>query len=242
MSREVDARIQRFTEVLDRLPGGSDARAVHGRRIKRAVSNAGRRLRRGLIAVAVLLAGLLAYYLFLGTIGIGGFLLVALLIPLLFIIAASLPLGGDIQPEALKKATPAVLPAQADRWLDSRRAELPRLAAPTLDKISAQLNAIGPQLATLPAMDPLAQDVSRLLNKHLPELVERYTKVPTSMRTQPDSDGGPSIERRLVDGLKTVEGELARVSDTLSRDDRDAFLVKGQFLEDRYKADGGVVK
>ena len=239
MSREIDARIQRFTEVLDRLPGG-EARAVHGRRIRRAVSNAGRRARRAMIAVAVLLAALLVYSLFIGPIGIVGVGLAFLLLPLIAILAASLPLGGEIAPEMLKKATPAVLPAQADRWLDSRRAELPRLAAPTLDRISAQLNVIGPQLAAVPEMNPLAQDVSRLLNKHLPELVERYTKVPAGMRTQPDSDGGPSIEKRLVEGLKTVEGELARVSESLSRDDKDAFLVKNQFLEDRYKADGEV--
>ena len=88
-------------------------------------------------------------------------------------------------------------------------------------------------------MDPLAQDVSRLLNTHLPELVERYAKVPPSLRAAPDPDGGPSIEARLVEGLKTVDTELARVSDALAAGDRDAFLIQGKFLENRYK-DGGV--
>ncbi len=234
MSREVDARIRRFDEVLDRLPGGV-ARGITGRRIQRTVTNAGRRARRGVIVVAIELLTLLAYSLFIGPVGVVGFALAVLLIPLLFIIAASLPLrNADVAPDELKKTPPAQLPRRAEIWLDARRDQLPRLAAPTLDRISAQLNTLGPQLAAVPEMNPVAQDVGRLLNTHLPELVERYTKVPPAMRTAPDADGGPSIEKRLVEGLKTVDAELARASEALAAGDRDAFLIQGKFLENRY--------
>ncbi len=238
MARDVDRAIARFDEVLDRLPGGI-GRGAATRTIRRTVTNAGRRARRAMIAGAVLLAGLLAYSLFVGGIGIVGFLLAALLLPMCMIIAASAPLMREIAPAELKKAAPAVLPGRTEAWLDQRRRDLPRLAAPTLDRISERLATIGPQLAKVPEMDPLAQDISRLLNTHLPELVERYAAVPPALRTLPDSDGGPSIERRLVDGLKTVDGELARVSDSLAAGDRDAFLIQGKFLENRYK-DGDV--
>lgn len=235
MSRDVDRAIARFDEVLDRLPGGFN-RTAQTRRISRTVSNAGKRLRRGLYAVAALLAVLLGYTLFVGAIGIGGFLLAALLLPLAFILGMILPLGdAAVETPALKKLPPAELPARTDVWLDARRRDLPRLAAPTLDSISAKLNAIGPQLAAVPAMDARAQDVGRLLNSHLPELVERYRKVPPELRRTPADDGGPSIEARLVEGLKTVDTELARVSENLASDDRDAFLIQGKFLENRYK-------
>ena len=235
---EIDRRIARFDEVLDRLPGGI-GRGVNTRRIQRTLSNGARRARRAVIAAAMLLAGLLVYSLFVGGIGIAGFLLAALLVPLCMIIAASAPLGGGVAPAELRKAAPAVLPARASVWLDQHRPDLPRLAAPTLDSISAKLNAIGPQLATIPAMDPMAQDIGRLLNTHLPELVERYTKVPEALRRAPGDDGGPSIEARLVEGLKTVDAELGRVSGSLAAGDRDAFLIQGKFLENKYK-DGGV--
>lgn len=237
MAREVDRAIARFDEVMNRLPGADHhAISARSRRISRTVSNAGRRLRRGLYAVAALLAALLAYTLFVGAIGIGGFLLAALLLPLAFVLGMLLPLSGaDIETPALKKLPPAELPARTDIWLDARRRDLPRLAAPTLDRISAKLNSLQPQLAAVPAMDPLAQDIGRLLNTHLPELVERYQKVPPEMRRLPGDDGGPSIEARLVEGLKTVDDELARVSDNLAAGDRDAFLIQGKFLENRYK-------
>ncbi len=235
MSREVDRRIQRFDEVLDRLPGGFN-RTAQTRRIQRTVTRAGRRARRGVIAVAVELLALLAYSLFIGPIGIVGFALAVLLIPLLFVIAASLPIGeDDVAVAELKKTPPAQLPRRTEIFLDARRRDLPRLAAPTLDRISAQLNTLGPQLAAVPEMSATAQDVSRLLNTHLPELVERYAKVPPAMRGAPDADGGPSIETRLVEGLKTVDAELKRASETLAAEHRDAFLVQGKFLENRYK-------
>ena len=239
MARDVDRAIARFDEVLDRLPGGLN-RTAQTRRIARTVSRAGRRLRRAVIAAALLLVGLLIYSGVTGGIGIGAFLIACLLVPLCAIIAASAPLGdADVAPAELKKTPPAQLPRRTEIFLDARRRDLPRLAAPTLDRISAQLNTLGAQLAAVPAMDPVAQDVSRLLNTHLPELVERYAKVPPAMRTAPDADGGPSIETRLVEGLKTVDAELARASQSLAASDRDAFLIQGKFLENRY-SDGGV--
>jgi hypothetical protein len=38
----------------------------------------------------------------------------------------------------------------------------------------------------------------------------------------------------VVDGLKTVEAELARASATLAEGDRDGLRVQGKFLEARY--------
>lgn len=240
MARDVDRAIARFDEVLDRLPGGIN-RTAQTRRIRRTVTNAGRRFRRGVIAVAIELLALLAYSLFIGPIGVVGFALAVLLIPLLFIIAASLPLGDtDVAPAELKKTPPAQLPRRTEIFLEARRRDLPRLAAPTLDRIAQQLNTLGPQLAAVPEMSATAQDVSRLLNTHLPELVERYAKVPPPLRGQPDADGGPSIEARLVEGLKTVDAELARASEALAAEHRDAFLIQGKFLENRYKPEGVV--
>jgi len=239
MARDVDRAIARFDEVLDRLPGGLN-RTAATRRIQRTVNNAGRRLRRALIAVGVLIAAVLGYALFIGPVGVVGFALTVLLIPILATIVASFPVEGRVVPAELKKALPAMLPARTGAWLDQQRRGLPRLAAPTLDRISAQLNTLGPQLAAVPEMSATAQDVSRLLNTHLPELVERYAKVPPAMRSAPDADGGPSIEARLVEGLKTVDAELARASESLAAEHRDAFLVQGKFLENRYKPENVV--
>ena len=114
----------------------------------------------------------------------------------------------------------------------------PRSPRPKVDAISAQLAALGPQLASVPADDPTALELNRLLGKHLPELVDRYEKVAPAQRKTATIPGGPTIERQLVDGLGLIEAELVRVNDQLGASDRDAFAVQGKFLETRYGKDG----
>ena len=67
-----------------------------------------------------------------------------------------------------------------------------------------------PQLASVAATDPIAADLNRLLGKHLPDLVESYTRVPPEQRARTIDECGTSIEKKLVDGLAVVESELAR--------------------------------
>ena len=45
---------------------------------------------------------------------------------------------------------------------------------------------------------------------------------------------GRTPEATVVEGLKTVEAELARASATLAESDRDGLRVQGKFLEARY--------
>jgi hypothetical protein len=129
------------------------------------------------------------------------------------------------------------LPAVTDAWLDRQRDALPRLAAPQVDAISAMLGTLETQLAQVPPADPVAQDLSRLLGKHLPELVERYTRVPADQRARTIDPEGRTLETTLIDGLKVVEAELSRASDALAAADRDALMVQGKFLESRYNGE-----
>jgi hypothetical protein len=146
--------------------------------------------------------------------------------------------GPAPAPREIADALPAALPGMTDAWLDRQRDALPRLAAPQIDAISAHLATLEGQLAQVAPADPVAQDLQRLLGKHLPELVERYTRVPAEQRARTIEGDGRTIEATLVDGLKVVEAELLRASDELAAVDRDALLVQGKFLESRYKTDG----
>ena len=96
--------------------------------------------------------------------------------------------------------------------------------------------SLAEQLASVAPNDPVAADLNRLLSQHLPELVERYTRVPDDQRRVTGPDGS-SIETRLVDGLAVIDSELARVSEKLAAGDRDAFLIQGRFIENKYGGD-----
>lgn len=191
------------------------------------------RVTRGMIAFGTMLAALTVYGWVSGGLGIGLFLLSILLLPMAGIGGMLLPVGGpDV--DDIDKAPPAELPAITEAFLDRQRRQLPRLAAPQLDAISVQLAALEKQLARVPADHPVAQDVGRLLGNHLPELVDRYTRIPPLQRTGLVEHDGRTPEATVLDGLKTVEAELARASASLAEADRDGLRVQGKFLEARY--------
>ncbi len=138
----------------------------------------------------------------------------------------------------LPKPAPTAMPAATEAWLVSPAPAGQGVAADRCH-FGALLATLETQLSRVPPTDPIAQDLSRLLGKHLPDLVERYTRVPIDQRGRTIDSDGRTIETTLIEGLKIVEAELARASDALSAADRDAVVVQGKFLEKRY-GDGGM--
>lgn len=185
-------------------------------------------------AVALIALALIAYGLLIGPIGTDGLMLAVIAAAVAAILLAIFPRADAPAPADIATASPAELPAKVDNWLDRQRRALPIAAGPMVDAISTRLAALAPQLALIDARDPVAHDLNRLLGRHLPELVERYRSVPETHRSRPLEADGPSIERKLIDGLGVIDAELARVSDQLAAGHRDAFLTQGRFLETRY--------
>jgi hypothetical protein len=235
------ATIDRNEARLDRLARGEAMQRARSRRLQRQAKQAGARAVRAASVVGAIILGLLVWGLVIGPIGTT-VLVLAVMFGAMAAVAAAVWDGPDTTPDLNADAPPQVLPAATDVWLDRQRRNLPALAAPHVDAISARLATLEGQLARVPAGDPVAQDLSRLLGRHLPELVERYTRIPSEQRSRTIEADGRSLDATLVEGLKVVEEELARASDSLAAADRDAVRIQGKFLEARYKDDDGPVR
>lgn len=229
--------IDRNEARLARLAKGQAAQVVRARQRQRTRARIGAKLKRMALAQVAIWAALLVWGLTIGGIGTSALLLVMLANVMILYVLARYPRPEQVAAATLADAPPATLPARTELWLAGQRRDLPRLAAPSVDAISARLATLEMQLAAVPPADPVAQDIGRLLGRHLPELVERYTRVPPDQRTRTLESDGKTLETTLVDGLKVVEAELARASEKLSAADRDALVYQGKFLENRYKAD-----
>ncbi|WP_353218174.1 hypothetical protein [Sandarakinorhabdus sp.] len=223
---EADARRRRLARA-------QAMQMARSRRWEKRKANMGKRVTRGFFAFLAAIAAFVLYGVGVGGSGIGLFLLALLLVPMAGIAGMAAPIGGpDV--DDIDKAAPAELPAITEALLDKQRKTLPRLAAPQLDGIAVQLAALEIQLARVPADHPVAQDIARLLGSHLPELVDRYTRIPPIQRANLVEHDGRTPEATVVDGLKTVEAELERASAALAEADRDGLRVQGKFLEARY--------
>ena len=222
-----------------RMARGEALQRARSRRVQRQAKRAGGRAVRAASVIGAIFLGLLLWGLIIGPIGTT-VLVLAVLFGAMAAMSAAIWDGPGAEPDIKADAPAAVLPAATDVWLDRQRRSLPALAAPHLDAISAQLATLDTQLARVPANDPVAQDLQRLLGRHLPELVERYTRVPSEQRARTIESDGRSLDATLVEGLKVVETELGRASDSLAANDRDAVRIQGKFLEARYKDEGTI--
>ncbi|MEA3014969.1 MAG: hypothetical protein QOD42_3514 [Sphingomonadales bacterium] len=125
--------------------------------------------------------------------------------------------------------------------LARKRNALPARAALQVDAISRQLPMLESQLGESDALDPLAQDARRLMGRHLPDLIERYERVPPAYRGERDSEG-VTLDERLVQGLDAAKTALDDLARKLVRDDMDAFQTQGRFIESRYREENGPVQ
>lgn len=226
---DVYETLARNQERLDRLLQSQPVVAARARRLKRRTDAMVRRLSRMVGGAAAIALVAFLWGIFVSPIGFSGVALTFLAMVAIFFLLAFFPKSRDVDAQALPQASMKALPAQVEDWLDVQRKALPAPSRRELDAIMVQIDGIAPELAALPESDPRAADAQRLLTDHLPRLLKSFNEVPDRMRGKGD------VERQLRDGLRTVSGELDRLSQDLAKDRLDALEVEGRFLENRYR-------
>jgi hypothetical protein len=185
----------------------------------------------------LIIVGMISSKLLLGPLGSEGVLaaIVALLTSWALILYFSLRQAPRL-PRPTEKVDFPQLAARTEQWLEQQRPALPVAAASLLDRIGVGLEALNPQLRVLNPEQPVAHEVRRLLVDELPELVSGYIRVPRALQRQP-LNGGPSPDKQLVEGLTTIEAEIARMHERLATDDLHALATQQRYLEVKYRRD-----
>lgn len=239
---DVDDQIARARAAMERIAGdysgqlGAVAR-THERRIRRTAGNLGRKFRRIAITDAVILVAAIVLGLFVGGIGLFGFLAVLML---LFAVNMAILLAPSPPPPTeakLREVDIKALPGQTERWLAAQRPALPAPAVRLVDSIGQKLEALSPQLARVDGGSEEAFEVRRLVGEQLPAFVSDYNRVPPTLRTVERNGRSPNAE--LVDGLKLIEREIADMTQRLAANDLDQLQTRGRYLEMKYKDEDG---
>ncbi|HWT12065.1 MAG TPA: hypothetical protein VN231_04870 [Allosphingosinicella sp.] len=238
--RTVRQQIARVDEVLGRIDRTAPSSAGHRRYVARGAAAAGRKLANVGMAIGVLIAATLTFGLVIGPIGIGGLFVVAALMFLAVILFSVWPLERPIVEYKEDMPNKAVV-QRLDNLLMRKRGALPAPAASRIEAIGAQLPLLESRLAETAILDPLAQDARRLMGKHLPELIERYERVPPAYRHERDGEG-LTVDERLIAGLDAARTALDDLGRKLAHEDLTAFESKGRFIESRYKDGDGAIR
>lgn len=226
-----DLIITRAEEFMRRLSPEGRARMRRAR--ERRKQRAKRMARRVFFATLVILLAAVAWGVVIGPIGLGGVMAVALAIFLAWMGVLLFSAEVAPTPEALPQVELKALPARTEEWLETQRPALPSPANRLIDQIGVRLDGLAPCLNNLDPREPAAAEVRRLVGEELPELVRGYQRVPPTLRRQ-----GPDAQ--LVEGLRVVESELARMTEQLAAGELDKMATQGKYLELKYRGDEGV--
>ena len=231
--RSVDQAIARFDDLVYRLDGNAVAGSAARRKYGRTARALGQRVATIGMAIAALVIATIGFALIVGPIGLTGLFVVVILTLLILLFFGLRP----IEPKRVEyndQLPTKTVVQQLDSMLARRRTALPAPAARRVDAITQQLPLLESRLAEVNELDPLAQDARRLMGKHLPDLIERYERVPAQYRSEKDGEG-LSVDERLVSGLDAARQALDEIGAKLAREDVSAFQTQGRFIESRYK-------
>jgi hypothetical protein len=236
----IDDKIARFDSEIHRIGRLAASRASDGPAMpeRRRGTAWAKKIAAALIAVALVMVATTVVGVVLDGIGLGGLMLslVAMAaVALFFLIPRREKPIVDYKEDMPNQAVVQRL----DTLLVRKRAALPAAAGGRIDAISRQLPLLESRLAETQMLDPLAQDARRLMGRHLPELIERYERVPAAYRAERDGEG-LTVDERLIQGLDAAKAALDDLGRKLAREDLSAFETQGRFIESRYKEDGGL--
>ena len=221
-----DLIISKAEELIRRA--SPEGRAAARRRRERRKHRAIRMMRRMFFLTLAILIAAVAWGLIIGPIGGTGVMAVALGIVLAWIGTILFSAEPEANAEQLPQVPLKALPNRTEQWLDSQRPALPAPANRLIDQIGVRREGLAPCVQHLDEREPAAMEVRRLVGEELPELVRGYQRVPQQLRRQ-----GPDAQ--LVEGLRVVESELARMTQQLASGDLDKLATQGKYLELKYR-------
>lgn len=221
-----DLIISKAEELIRRA--SPEGRAAARRRRERRKQRAVRMMRRMFLLTLAILVAAVAWGLIIGPIGGTGVMAVALGIVLAWVGTILFTAEPEARAEELPQVPLKALPNRTEQWLDTQRLALPAPANRLIDQIGVRLDGLAPCVQHLDEREPAAMEVRRLVGEELPELVRGYQRVPQQLRRQ-----GPDAQ--LVEGLRVVESELARMTQQLASGDLDKLATQGKYLELKYR-------
>ncbi|MFT3926716.1 MAG: hypothetical protein QM778_29495 [Myxococcales bacterium] len=190
----------------------------------------------GLIALStfVIVVGMISTHMLFGPRGVEGLIALPLILLATWTTILYFGLRSKPAPRVLPSGDMKELPARTEAWLEEQRWALPAPAQNSLSNILARLETLQPQVEKLDPQSPKAFELRRLIAEELPELVEGYQKVPRALRARP-SHGGQSPDRHVIDGLATIDEQMAQLEAQLSEQDLRALATQQRYLELKYK-------
>lgn len=146
----------------------------------------------------------------------------------------AMPANRQHEAQAQQAATQANLTDSVARLLDDSRKALPREAIALLQAIGQTVAALAPRLAEGGIALDTAAALINAVTRDLPETVHNYARLPTAFANLHAVDQGKTCKQLLLEQLALLDAQLRKMADSVFRDDAEALVVNGKFLQEKF--------
>lgn len=144
------------------------------------------------------------------------------------------PADQDLEIQVRNETTQANLTQSVDALLGETKGKLPREAIERLQKIRETVLALAPKLFDGGMAMSYAISLVNAVTRDLPETVRNYLHLPTAFATLHVVENGKTCKQLLIEQLDFLNTQLSKIAENVYKDDADALIVNGKFLEEKF--------
>lgn len=195
-----------------------------------------RKIKRILIACAVIFTGAMATGLIINGLGFAGIMITLFLLAVTIAFLSTYPKLKIPKRAELNRGDVKTLVSRTEIWLEHQRPALPAPAVRIVNDIGVQLDALGMQLEHVDQAHPAAAQARKLVGEYLPEMIESYRRIPAHLRRE--ERVGATPDQQLEESLRKISDEIDHVTRQLADGALDELAVRSRYLD--YKFGGQI--
>lgn len=146
----------------------------------------------------------------------------------------AVPADRELEVQVRNEATQADLIDGIAVLVKDSRAKLPREAVERLERIQSTVVELAPKLFDGGMAMDYAISLINAVTRDLPETVRNYVHLPTAFANLHVVQGGKTCKELLVEQLDLLNSQLSKIAENVYKDDADALLVNGKFLQEKF--------
>lgn len=146
----------------------------------------------------------------------------------------AVPADRNLEIQVRNEVTQANLTQSVEELLKETRGKLPHEAVERLQKIRETVVALAPKLFSGGMAMHYAISLVNAVTRDLPETVRNYLNLPTAFATLHVVENGKTCKQLLIEQLDFLNTQLAKIAENVYKDDAEALVVNGKFLEEKF--------
>ena len=146
----------------------------------------------------------------------------------------AVPSDQHLAIQVRNEATQANLIQSVENLLGDTKNKLPREATDHLKRILETVTSLAPKLFGGGMAMNYSISLVNAVTRDLPETISNYLQLPTAFASLHLVEKGKTCKQLLIEQLDLLSTQLANIAENVYKEDAEALVVNGKFLEEKF--------